>query len=202
MSNLPLQVGVTGGIGSGKSMVCEVFASIGAPTYDADKRGKWLTDNHAEIVEEVSSLFGEDAYKNGQLDRPFIAKIVFNAPEKLQQLNQIIHPRVKDDYLEWVSYQDYPYVIKEAAIMFESGSNKSLDKVITVYAAEDIRIKRVQQRDPFRSVNEIKTIIKKQLPEEERQALSDYVIVNDDSELLLPQVLKLHYQFANDYSAD
>ncbi|UII28218.1 dephospho-CoA kinase [Fulvivirga maritima] len=196
--NRPYQVGVTGGIGSGKSLICQVFAALGVPVYNADQRGKWLTDNDPEIVEEITTLFGKEAYKNGHLDRPFIANIVFNDPEKLTQLNHIIHPRVGKDYTSWVEAQTYPYVIKEAAIMFESGSHKMLDKVINVYASEALRIKRVIGRDKFRKEEEIKAIIKKQMPEEERQQKSDYTVNNNETIMLLPQLLQLHEAFMNE----
>ncbi|MBL3654584.1 dephospho-CoA kinase [Fulvivirga sediminis] len=191
----PLQVGVTGGIGSGKSLVCKIFQALGAPVYNADQRGKWLTDNDPEIIHEVTVLFGAKAYKDNHLDRPYIANIVFNNPEKLNQLNHIIHPKVGRDYSTWLKEQTYVYVIKEAAIMFESGSHKMLDKIINVYASEEMRIKRVMQRDKFRTEKEIKAIIEKQMPEPERHDRSDYIVNNDESEMLLPQLLDLHSAF-------
>jgi dephospho-CoA kinase len=190
-----LQIGVTGGIGSGKSLVCKIFSTLGAAIYDADSRAKWLTNNDAKIKEEITAHFGPEAYNSTGLNRDFIAKKVFNNGGQLQTLNSIIHPAVGIDYKNWVDDQNAPYVVKEAALMFESGSYKTLDKVINVSAPLELRIARVLKRDAFRSREEVLAIISKQLSEEERNERSDYVIINDERQMLLPQVIGLHERF-------
>lgn len=193
MSSTPLEIGVTGGIGSGKSLVCKIFSKLGIPVYDADSRAKWLTNNLPKIRQKVTEKFGEQAYNEKGLDRNYIAGLVFNDPEKLQALNAIIHPEVGKDYDHWVKENNAaPYVIKEAALMFESGSHKRMNKVINISAPEQLRIQRVLKRDPFRSEKEILSIIGKQMPEAERQERSDFIIYNDEKQLLIPQVLDIH----------
>lgn len=198
MNRRPLEVGVTGGIGSGKSLVCRIFSILGAPAYNADERAKWLTNNSEPIRQGILEQFGKQAYGPAGLDRDYIAGIVFNNPEKLRELNSIIHPEVGRDYDEWVQRQTAPYTIKEAALMFESGANKRLSKVINVSAPEKMRISRVLKRDPFRSEKEVRAIIDKQMKEEERRERSDYNIENDEKQLLIPQVLSLHNEFLNE----
>ncbi len=194
MNNI-LQVGMTGGIGSGKSLVCKIFNAIGIPIYDADSRAKWLTHNNDKIRAAIIEYFGKDAYSINGLNREYIADRVFNNKNELEVLNSIIHPEVGNDYQLWVKNQHTKYVIKEAALMFESGSYKVLDKVINVTAPIPLRIQRVLKRDNFRTEKEIQAIIEKQLSDEERIKRSDYVINNDEHEMLIPQVLKLHEEF-------
>ncbi|MEQ8243674.1 dephospho-CoA kinase [Fulvivirga sp.] len=193
--NKLLQVGITGGIGSGKSLVCKIFASLGIPIYDADSRAKWLTSNSETIKAAIIAHFGAEAYTETGLNREYIAGRVFNNKQELEVLNGIIHPEVGKDYKAWVKSQSSDYVIKEAALMFESGSYKVLDKVINVTAPIPLRIQRVLKRDPFRTEKEIQSIIEKQLSDEERIERSDYIINNDEKEMLIPQVLKLHEEF-------
>lgn len=190
-----LQIGITGGIGSGKSLVCKIFSCLGIAVYDADTRAKWLANNDAGIRAKVMAHFGEEAFTKEGLNRSFISKVVFNDKSQLEKLNGIIHPAVGQDYKEWVSLQKSKYVVKEAALMFESGSYKALDKVINVSAPIDLRIDRVQQRDPFRSRHEIESIIDKQMDEQQRIGRSDYIINNDGVEMIIPQVLKLNELF-------
>lgn len=195
-NSAPLKIGVTGGIGSGKSLVCKIFSLLEIPVYNADARAKWLTNNSPVIKEHIIEKFGKEAYNQQGLDRDYIVNIVFNDPERLQELNSIIHPEVGKDYDHWVNENNTaPYLINEAALMFESGSYKKLDKVINVSAPESLRIQRVLRRDPFRSEKEIKAIIAKQLHESERQERADYNIFNDEKQLLIPQVLNLHQKF-------
>ncbi|ELR70695.1 Dephospho-CoA kinase [Fulvivirga imtechensis AK7] len=200
-NNTPLKVGVTGGIGSGKSLVCKIFSILSVPVYKADARAKWLTNNDPVIKERIVEKFGKEAYNFHGLDRDYIANIVFNDPEKLKILNSIVHPEVGKDYDRWVyDHNSAPYLINEAALMFESGSYKKLDSVINVSAPESLRIQRVLKRDPFRSEKEVKAIIAKQLPESERQERADYNIFNDEKQMLIPQVLGMHQKFlANKY---
>ncbi|MTI41599.1 dephospho-CoA kinase [Fulvivirga lutimaris] len=193
--NKLLQVGITGGIGSGKSLVCKIFSSLGIPIYDADSRAKWLTSNNETIKASIIAHFGAEAYTGVGLNREYIAGRVFNNKQELEVLNGIIHPEVGKDYKLWVESQSSAYVIKEAALMFESGSYKVLDKVINVTAPVPLRIQRVLKRDAFRTEKEIQAIIDKQLSDEERIKRSDYIINNDEQEMLIPQVLKLHEEF-------
>lgn len=194
-----LKIGVTGGIGAGKSVVCKIFAALGVPVYDADSRAKGLLQNDVELVRQVKGHFGEAAYTpQGVLDRAYLADEVFADDEKLALLNSLVHPRVGLDFEKWMKQQgDVPYVIKEAALIFEAGSSKSLDAVINVAAPEELRIRRTIIRDEHRSRKQIEEIMQKQLSEEERQNRSDYRIVNDDKTLVIPQVWRLHKAFAS-----
>lgn len=193
----PLLIGVTGGIGSGKSLVTKIFSSLKVPVYDADSRARILMNSDPFLKEQIKKEFGEKAYQeNGSINRDHLAATVFNNPEKLKKLNQLVHPRVQLDTEEWAKKNsDQKYLIKEAALLFESGSNKSLDKIIVVSASEEIRIQRVLVRDPKRTKEELTKIISNQMSEEKKIKLADFVIKNDDSELVIPQVLKLHERF-------
>lgn len=191
-----IQIGVTGGIGSGKSIVCEIFQSLGVPIYDADSRAKFLMGNDEDLISSIKSAFGLDAYLGtGKINRDYLAKSVFSSSGNTQKINSIVHPAVALDYSNWVLKQDFPYVIKEAALLIESGSYKKLDKLIVVTAPIELRIKRVKSRDSFRSEREIKTIIDKQLSDQEREGKADFILKNDESELLINQVLKLDEYF-------
>ncbi|WP_020532844.1 dephospho-CoA kinase [Flexithrix dorotheae] len=196
MKNKPKLIGITGGIGSGKSLVCKVFSTLGIPIYYADDRAKYLMAFNEDLQGEIKKAFGEKSYlAPHKINRDFLAAEVFNNSEKLKKLNSLVHPAVGKDFQTWTNmYKENPYVIKEAALLFESGSYISLDKIITVFASETTRIKRVQKRDSFRSEDEIKSIIAKQFPEKERQKLADFVIDNDGGQLILPQLLKIHQQ--------
>lgn len=194
----PLKIGVTGGIGAGKSLVCRVFASLGVPVYNADSRAKQLMTSDLTLVGQVKGNFGDSSYtKEGELNRVFLAEQVFADPEKLALLNRLVHPRVGLDFEKWIQeHQQAPYVIKEAALIFESGSHKSLDGVVAVSAPVELRIRRTVIRDEHRSRKQVEDIISKQLPEEERLAKAGFKIVNDEKNLLIPQVLKLHKVFS------
>ncbi|MEO9965077.1 MAG: dephospho-CoA kinase [Reichenbachiella sp.] len=185
-------VGITGGIGSGKTTVCEIFKILGIPVYQADDRAKFLMQNDPNLVSQITAAFGAESYIESQLNRPYLAKMVFSDPNQTAKINALVHPAVSKDFQSWVSVQRAPYVIKEAALMIESGSYKQLDKLITVTASMAIRIQRIQKRDPQRSMSEIKAIIDKQVSEEKRMELSDLVVNNDGQSLLIPQVLELH----------
>jgi dephospho-CoA kinase len=196
MKNQQLHIGVTGGIGSGKSTVCKIFNSLGIPIYDADYNAKRLMSNDPEIRSQIISNFGEEAYQDGQLNRKFLASKVFNDEANLKIINQIVHPQVAKDFEEWtLGKTQVPYLLKEAALLFESGSYKKLDKIIAVIAPENLRIKRVLIRDLHRNEADIKAIIQKQLSEKELRAKADFVIKNDGESFVIPQVLKLHEKF-------
>lgn len=196
------QIGVTGGIGSGKSLVCRVFATLGAPVYYADERAKWLTEHDPILKADITRLLGPQAYDRtagptlGKYNRTWVASQVFAEPLLLDQLNAVIHPRVIADTALWVSqHADKPYVIKEAALMRAAGDNNSLDKVIVVQAPVSLRIERIRTRDPHRSLQEIQHIIDRQVSDDERLRIADYVLHNDERQLLLPQIVALHTEF-------
>ena len=192
-----LRIGITGGIGSGKTTVCRIFETLGIPVYYADIRAKWLMVHQKSIVSQIQDLLGEAAYQeNGSLNRAYIANIVFREPEKLKALNAIVHPAVHEDGEVWHQQQkDVPYTLKEAALLFESGSYQSLDKIITVTAPLELRIKWVMQRD--HSTREaVEARINQQWPEAEKIKLSDFVIKNDLQHSLIQQVYHIHQQLS------
>lgn len=193
----PLQVGITGGIGSGKSMVCRIFQCLGISVYDADSRAKSLMTTDGILISQIRKVFGDLSYHaDGSLNRKYLGESVFNNPEQLQTLNKLVHPRVGEDYRQWVEENGREtYVIKEAALLFEAGSAKALDKIIVVCAPEDVKVSRVLKRDPHRSEADVRAIIQNQMPDEEKRKRANYVIFNDDSQLVIPQVLSLHQQF-------
>jgi len=190
-----MQVGITGGIGSGKSLVCRIFRILGIPVYDADLRARELMLESSHLKQSIIQAFGTESYTaEGLLDRQFLAKLVFNDPENLKKINSLVHPEVGLDYNNWVDHRrdTNPYVIKEAALLFESGSYRELDRVYTVTAPEELRIKRVIARDPHRDREQVLAIIERQLPESELVAGSEGVIINDEQRPLIQQVLDLH----------
>lgn len=195
----PLQVGITGGIGSGKSLVCKIFGVLGAPAYDADSRAKILMTTDGILIEEIKKEFGSLSYDGeGRLNRVFLSGVVFSDQKKREKLNSLVHPRVANDYKKWLeSLSGNRYVIKEAALMFESDSYKVLDKIVLVSAPEEIRIARVLTRDPQRTPNQVKEIILSQMKEDEKLMMADFVLHNDDTRLLIPQVLHLHQVFTS-----
>jgi dephospho-CoA kinase len=191
-----LQIGITGGIGSGKSLVCKIFQCLGVPVYDADSRAKALMTTDGILISGIKKEFGNLSYHtDGTLNRKHISEAAFGHPEKLKALDELVHPRVAENYSHWVGEQSYPYVIKEAALLFEAGSYKSLDKIIVVSAPEQLRVKRVLERDPNRSEQMVRDIISSQMPESEKKNKADFVVINDESRLVIPQVVELHKRF-------
>lgn len=190
-----LQIGITGGIGSGKTTVCKIFATLGIPIYYADAEAKRLMVEDEELIRQVKIIFGQAAYfEDGSLNRKHVAQIAFNTPAKLALLNAAVHPAVARDGIRWnAEQQGVPYTLKEAALLFESGSNEGLDKVICVTAPLELRIKRVLERDQT-SREAVLARADKQLPEEVKIERSDFVIVNDGAQLLIPQVYRIHQQ--------
>lgn len=186
-----LKIGLTGGIGSGKSTVARVFETLGIPVYYADDAAKRLMNTHPGLKTALISHFGEETYADGELDRKYLASIVFNNKEKLDLLNSIIHPVTIRDAEEWMARQTAPYAIKEAALLFESGATEKLDYVIGVYAPQHLRIQRVMQRDGL-STDEVLKRISRQIDEEMKMKLCNFVIRNSDRELVLPQILAIH----------
>lgn len=183
----PIKIGITGGIGSGKSVVSKILETYEIPVYNADKEARRIIDTNATVREGLINAFGSDVYVKGTLNRSLLSKIVFNNPEKLKVLNSITHPVVISEGEKWFNNQKKAIVAKEAAIFFESGSAGSLDIMIGVYAPEAVRINRVVNRDKI-TVQEVKSRMKNQINEEIKMRLCDYVVVNDDKQLVTVQV--------------
>ena len=191
-----LKVAITGGIGSGKSLVCQVFKTLGIPIFDADAVSNQLVEHDAALKTAIIELFGKEAYKNNIYNRKYIASIVFSQAEMLQALNALIHPKAIEAAKQWFEKQQSPYAIKEAAILFESNAEKDIDIIIGVTAPEQIRVKRVMQRTGY-SKDEVIKRIQQQMPDEEKMAKCNYVIQNNDADAILPQILQIHQQLIN-----
>jgi dephospho-CoA kinase len=186
-----LKVGLTGGIGSGKSTVARVFEVLGIPVYYADAEAKRLMNEDAGLKQGIMHHFGSGAYSNGVLNRSFISGIVFNDPAKLELLNSLVHPVTKKNAEAWMLKQTSPYAIHEAALIFEAGVNERLDYVIGVSAPQPLRIQRAVERDGM-AVEEILKRMNQQMGEDEKMKRCDFVVINDEQQLLIPQVLALH----------
>jgi dephospho-CoA kinase len=188
-----LVVGITGGIGSGKSVVCQVFSALGIPVFKSDEAARYLMENDVTLVRYLSLLLGADVYDNGKLNRPRVSEIIYHNPEKLKEVNELVHPATVNYSRQWLAQQVSPYVIKEAAIFFESGTYTEIDVMIEVYAPAELRVQRAMVRSSL-SRAQVLAIISQQMDEEEKMKRCDYVIVNDDVTAVLPQVLQLHQQ--------
>jgi dephospho-CoA kinase len=186
-----LSIGLTGGIGSGKSTVARVFETLGIPVYYADDAAKALMNAEGPLKEAIIRNFGAEAYQSGQLDRAWLGAQVFGSPEKLQLLNSIVHPATIADAAAWMDRQTAPYAIKEAALLFESDGNKTLDYVIGVSAPEAVRIRRVMARDKTDEAS-IRKRMAGQLDEADKMQRCDFIIVNDGIQMVIPQVLQVH----------
>lgn len=192
----PYTVGITGGIGAGKSIVCRVFGTLGVPVYDADSRAKWLMNHSEPLKTGIQSIFGKDSFTNGSLNREWLASRIFHDPDLLTQMNQLVHPAVAKDFETWLGQQHTAnYVIKEAALLFETGTYRELDHVILVTAPATLRAQRVQLRDAHRSLADIEAIMNKQLDDRDKIPLANSHLINDGRALLVPQILTLHAQF-------
>lgn len=186
-----LRIGLTGGIGSGKTTVARIFEVLGVPVYFADKEAKRLMNENELLRKEIILHFGEGVYTDNKLNRSYLAGIVFNDPLKLAVLNSIVHPAVSMDAHSWLYKQTANYAIKEAAILFESGAHKQLNYVIGVFSPPELRVQRIMQRDNL-SFEEVSNRISKQMDENIKIEMCDFVIVNDEKVLLIPQVIALH----------
>ena len=184
------KIGLTGGIGVGKTYVSKIFQKMGIPIFNADEQAKKCMVDDANLKAAVQLAFGENMYLKGVLQKDALAKIVFNNTEALAELNALVHPIVKQKFEDWCSLQSTSMVIKEAAILFESDAHVGLDAVVCVSAPEKLRIERVQKRDGS-SVEQIQSRMSKQMPQTEKEELADFLIVNDQVQLLLPQVLAI-----------
>ncbi len=190
-----LKVGLTGGIGSGKTTVSKIFRVLGIPVYYADEAARRLMNSDPELRYELIRHFGPRVFHHNELDRKYLASVVFSDREKLELLNSLTHPATLRDAAAWLNRQSAPYVIKEAALLFESGATRDLDVVVGVYAPQPLRVQRVMERDGA-SAEEVMKRIGRQLDEEMKMKLCDHVIRNNEQELLIPQVLELHRLFS------
>lgn len=187
-----LNVGITGGIGVGKTTVCRVFETLNIPVYYSDDRAKKLMTSNTSVRSKIKTLFGNEAYyRNGRLNRKFLRSQIFGNRELLQKMNQIVHPAVFQDAIEWFSGQNAPYALQEAALLVESGRYKGFDKLIVVSAPEEVKISRVKKRDK-KSREEVLNIIAKQLPDQEKIQHADFIVVNDGMTPIVPQVWHIH----------
>jgi len=186
-----VRVGLTGGIGSGKSTVAQIFEVLGIPVYYADIAAKRLMNEDPQLISAITTIFGKQAYVNNILDRKYISSIVFSEPTKLALLNSIVHPATKKDGEAWMQQQTSPYAIHEAALIFEAKVTERLDKVIGVSSPIELRIKRAMERDKVSS-DEVLRRMEQQLDEDLKMSKCDFILVNDEQQLLIPQVLDLH----------
>jgi len=198
-----LKVGITGGMGSGKSTVCNILKKLGVPVFSSDDVGKMLLNNDDYLKSQIKKKFDSDMYtSSGTIDRERMARLVFNDPNELKKLNELVHPRVKAEFDSWCKKNEKkPYVVKEAAILFETGQHKELDKMVTVFCPKEERIRRIIKRDEVTKESVEKRMLH-QYSDAERNALADFIIMNDGNEELLPQVKELHELLLNEYTRD
>ncbi|WP_417601431.1 dephospho-CoA kinase [Owenweeksia hongkongensis] len=184
-------VGLTGGIGSGKSTVAKIFEFLGVPVYEADAFSKTIIDTDKELQAELVSLLGTEIIEEGKIVRPKMAELIFGDKNLLQKANDLIHPAVARHFQNWYENQSYPYVIKEAAILFESGSYKSCDKILVVAAPKEMRINRVMTRSSM-TREEVEARMNNQWPQEQKLEKADYIVTNDLTESVIKQVINIH----------
>lgn len=186
-----LKVGITGGIGSGKSVVTCLFALLDVPVYYADSAAKRLMEESTPLRAKISEAFGPEAYQNGKLNRTYISSLAFSNKQVLETLNSMVHPAVIEDAEQWMAAQHAPYIIKEAALFFESGSAAGMDIIIGVYAPAELRVQRAMRRDGL-SEQQIRERMRRQIDDEIKMRLCNYVILNDDKHMVIPQVRAVH----------
>jgi dephospho-CoA kinase len=185
-----LRIGLTGGIGSGKSTIAKVFETLGIPVYYADEEAKRIMNEDEELRQQIIAHFGPGTYPSGKLDRKYLANIVFNNKEQLELLNSLVHPATIRDSERWMQQQTTPYAIKEAALIFEAGSGANLDYIIGVAAPDALRIHRTMQRDNI-TRDEVLARMRKQIKQLIKMRLCDFVIINDEQKAVIPQVMEL-----------
>lgn len=188
-----LKVGITGGIGSGKTQVCQVFETLGIPVFNADTAAKKIMETDNEVVKQITKLLGAEAYINGIINRSWLSSILFQDEKKRTALNAIVHPAVIAFGQEWMNRQQAAYVLKEAALFFETGSNKEMDYMIGISAPVDLRLKRAMKRDHLDEIT-IKQKMAAQMDEKEKMMRCQFIILNDDETAIIPQVLSIHQQ--------
>jgi len=196
-----LRIGLTGGIGSGKTTVAQIFGVLGIPVYSSDDAAKRLMNEDEDLKKKIIESFGKESYQNGELNRKYVANEAFSDPEKIKLLNSMVHPATIKDASAWMEKQNAPYVIKEAALIFESGSDQFLDYVIGVKSPLNLRIERTMKRNNV-TAEEVASRMKLQMDEVEKMNRCDFIIVNDEKEMLIPQVLSLHQKFLEVTSTD
>lgn len=191
-----IRVGLTGGIGSGKSTVCRVFRTLGVPVFEADAEGRRLLEQDPMLKAAIMERFGTSVFVEDRIDRAALANVVFQDRQALKDLNALVHPAVRSAFDRWAHSQEVPYVLMEAAILAESGGHRAMDRVVVVSAPEALRIQRVMRRD---GVDEqaVRARLSNQVGEAERAAIADHIIHNDDSHLVIPQVLEVHAALLN-----
>lgn len=185
------KLGITGGIGSGKTSVCRVFEVLGIPVFSADREAQDIMEKDDDIIAGIKSISGKDLYKNGSLDRTKLASIIFNNTTTLKKVNSLVHPAVFDHFAKWTLKQSTPYVIMEAAILFESGASAVVDKIATVVAPVEQRVKRVILRNRL-SQEQVMERMRNQMDDEERIRKSDFVINNSENDMIIPSIMKIH----------
>lgn len=191
LRNSGMKLGVTGGIGSGKTTVCRVFNVLGIPVFSADPAANKIMDTNDDIIRSINFLAGKDIYNGGSLDRSLLASMIFNDKSLLGKINSLVHPVVFDNFRIWAKEQNAPYVIMEAAILFESGASKLVDKIVTIIAPMEERLDRVIKRNKL-SRDQVMDRIHNQMDDESRIKLSDYVINNSENDMIIPAILKIH----------
>ncbi|MBK7132894.1 MAG: dephospho-CoA kinase [Bacteroidales bacterium] len=190
------KLGITGGIGSGKTSVCRVFNVLGIPFFSADPEAKLIMDSDTTIMKRINSIAGKDLYEKGALDRMELAKLIFNDNSLLEKVNSLVHPVVFEHFRLWEAKQNSPYVIIEAAIMFESGADKLVDRIATIVAPIEERVDRVKHRNNL-SREQVLERMRNQMDDESRIKLSDYVIYNSENDMIIPAILKIHEDILN-----
>mgnify|MGYP000933621209 CR=1 FL=1 len=186
-----IKLGVTGGIGSGKTSVCRVFGVLGIPVFSADIEAKEVMDIDTGIILRLNTIAGRNLYESGTLDRAMLASLIFNNKSLLEKVNALVHPVVFNRFREWVRKQNSPYVIMEAAILFESGATNIVDRIITVVAPVEERLKRVISRNGI-TREQVMDRMRNQMDDTERIKKSDYVIYNSENDMIIPAVLRIH----------
>jgi dephospho-CoA kinase len=186
-----LKLGVTGGIGSGKTSVCKVFKVLGVPVFSTDRIARDIMDNDKDIIVKINLIAGRDLYTSGSLDRMALASLIFNNSTLLEKVNKLVHPLVFEQFVRWEMEQHSDYVIMEAAILFESGASHLVDKIVTIVAPEEERLTRITQRSKL-SRAQVLERMKNQLDDDTRISLSDYVIYNSENDMIIPAILEIH----------
>jgi dephospho-CoA kinase len=199
LPRLGLKLGVTGGIGSGKTTVCKVFAVLGIPVFSADVEAKRIQDNDRDLQKKINSLAGKDLFASGKLDRAEMAKLIFNNKDLLEKVNSVVHPVVFKYFREWAVSQDSPYSVMEAAILFESGASRMMDRIVTVVTPMEERIERLVRGNKF-TREQITERVKNQIDDESRIKQSDYVIFNSENDMIVPAVLGIHGEMLKLYN--
>jgi dephospho-CoA kinase len=191
-----MKLGITGGIGSGKTSVCRVFSVLGIPVFSADPEARRIMNDHPDIINGINRIAGKDMYNEGKLNSNELASLIFNNEEKLSEVNKLVHPLIFKYFQEWAEKQDAPYVIMEAAILFESGASSLVDRIAVVVAPVEERIERVILRNKL-TREQVMDRIRNQMDDETRIRMSDYVIYNSENEMIIPAVLKIHEDILN-----